>query len=129
MTGPAEGKLPLDAQVCLNEATLDSAQVYIHLKGYARATVTHLDIEHPALGAIIPPKTRIFCWIIGIEKGILIRTEQGDTVKILQPLLHHVLPAGTKTKTCVGGKIDGIFIGFRRRELAKLEKLATTSVH
>ena len=78
MTNPAEGKLPLDAQVYLNEEELDNAQVYVHLKGYARATVTHLDIEHPDLTGLIPPKTRTFIWIIGIENGILIRTEKGD---------------------------------------------------
>jgi len=124
MTGPAEGKLPLDAQVYLNEEELDNAQVYVHLKGYARATVTHLDIEHPELTGLILPKTRTFIWIIGIENGILIRTEQGDTVKILQPLLNNVLQRGAKTKTCVGGKFNGIFIGFRKRELSKLEKIA-----
>ena len=124
MPGSAEGKLPLDAQVYLNEAELDDAQVYVHLKGYARATVTHLDIEHPELAKLILPKTRTFLWIIGIENGILVRTEQNDTVKILQPLLNRVLQRGEKTKTCVGGKFDGIFIGFRKRELSKLEKIA-----
>ena len=124
MTGPAEGKLPLDAQVYLNDEELDNAQVYVHLKGYARATVTHLDIEHPELADLIPPKMRIFIWIIGIENGILIRTEKGDTVKILQPLLNNVLHRGAKTKTCVGGKFNGIFIGFRKRELSKLEQIA-----
>lgn len=114
----------MDAQVYLNEAELDDAQVYIHLKGYARATVTHLDIEHPQLAGFVPPKMRAFIWIIGIENGILIRTDQGDTVKILQPLLTTVLQRGVKTKTCVGGKFNGIFIGFRKRELSKLEHIA-----
>jgi hypothetical protein len=124
MTAPIEGKLPLDAQVYLNEEKLENAQVYVHLKGYARATVTHLDIEHPGLTGIIPPKTRTFIWLIGIEDGILIRTEKGDTVKILQPLLNKVLHRGEKTKTCVGGKFNGLFIGFRKRELTTLEALA-----
>jgi len=124
MTSPAEGKLPLDAQVYLNEEELDDAHVYIHLKGYYRATVTHLDIEHPDLTGIIPPKTRTFIWIIGIDNGILIRTEKGDTVKVIQPLLSNVLGRGEKTKTCVGGKFNGLFIGFRKRELSKLELIA-----
>jgi len=58
MTGPGEGKLPLNAKVCLNAEELPSARVYIHLKGYSRATVTHLDIEHPKLNRIIPPKAK-----------------------------------------------------------------------
>ncbi len=121
MTNPAEGKLPLDAHVYLNEEELDNAHVYIHLKGYARATVTHLDIEHPSLFDLIPPKVRTFIWIMGIENGILIRTEKGDRVKVICSLLNTVLPQGEKTKTCVGGKFSGIFIGFRKRELTKLE--------
>jgi hypothetical protein len=121
MTAPIEGKLPLDAHVYLNEEELDDAHVYIHLKGYYRATVTHLDIEHPELTGLIPPKTRTFIWIIGIEDGILIRTEKNDTVKVIQPLLSNVLGRGEKTKTCVGGKFNGLFIGFRKRELSKLE--------
>jgi len=126
MTDPAEGKLPLVANVYLNEEELDDAHVYVHLKGYARATVTHLDIEHPSLVNLIPPKARVFIWIMGIEDGILIRTERGDKVKVIQPLLNKVLPQGEKTKTCVGGKFSGLFIGFRKRELTKLEAIAET---
>ena len=126
MTAPAEGKLPLVANVYLNEEELQNAHVYVHLKGYARATVTHLDIEHPSLFDLIPPKVRTFIWIMGIEDGILIRTEKGDMVKVLCPLFNTVLPRGGKTKTCVGGKFSGIFIGFQKRELTKLEAIAET---
>ncbi|HUV02271.1 MAG TPA: hypothetical protein VMW67_02310 [Desulfobacteria bacterium] len=111
-------------KVYLNNAELADAEVCIHLKGFARATVTHLDIEHPLLSGLIPPEVRTFSWIIGIEGGILIRTEQNDTVKVVCPLLNQVLPQGEKTKTCVGGKPTGLFIGFRRRELSKLKELA-----
>ena len=124
MTVPAEGKLPLVANVYLNEEDLHNAHVYVHLKGYARATVTHLDIEHPSLFGMISPKARTFIWIMGIENGILIRTEKGDKVKVICSLLNTVLPRGEKTKTCVGGKLNGVFIGFRKRELTKLEVIA-----
>jgi hypothetical protein len=124
MTDPSEGKLPLEAQVYLNDAELEDAHVYVHLKGFARATVTHLDIEHPSLSGLIPPKVRTFIWIVGIENGILIRTEKDDTVKVVCLLLNQILPRGEKTKTCVGGKPTGLFIGFRRRELDKLKELA-----
>jgi len=124
MKDPSAGKLPLEAQVYLNDLTLAEARVCIHLKGFARATVTHLDIEHPSLVGLIPPKVRTFSWIIGIENGLVIRTEHDDTIKVICPLLNHVLPQGTKTKTCVGGKPTGLFIGFRRRELSKLRRIA-----
>jgi hypothetical protein len=128
MTGPTAGKLPIEAQVYLNDAELEDAQVFVHLKGFARATVTHLDIEHPSLVTVIPPKVRTFLWIVGVENGILIRTEKGDTVKVICPLLNQVLPQGEKTKTCVGGKFKGWFIGFRKREMLKLEALAANLI-
>ena len=124
MTGPAEGKLPLDAHVYLNAEELKNVRVYIHLKGYSRATVTHLDIEHPALNSLIPPEAKTFTWIVGIEDGILIITEKGDRVQIIHPLLNKVLQRGEKTRTLVGGKFGGIFIGFRKREISKLEEIA-----
>jgi hypothetical protein len=124
MTGPAEGKLPLIARVYVNEDELEDAHVYVHLKGFSRATVTHLDIEHPSLSGLIPPKVRTFIWIVGVEDGILIRTEKNDTVNVLCPLLTEVLQRSEKTKTCVGGKFNGMFIGFRKRELIKLEAIA-----
>ena len=124
MTGQAVGKLPLTAKVHLNEEELYDAHVYVHIKGYARATVTHLDIEHPELTSLIPPKTRTFSWVVGIENGILIITEKGDRLKIIHPLLNKVLQCGEKTRTLVGGKFSGIFVGFRKREISKLEEIA-----
>jgi len=123
MTGPGEGKLPLDAKVYLNAEELPNVSVYIHLKGYSRATVTHLDVEHPKLNSIIPPKAKTFSWIVGIENGILIITTKEDKVQILHPLLNKVLQRGEKTRTLVGGKFGGIFIGFRKREISKLEEI------
>jgi hypothetical protein len=108
----------------LNAEELPNVSVYIHLKGYSRATVTHLDIEHPELNSIIAPKTKAFTWIVGIENGILIITEKDDRVKILHPLLTKVLQRGEKTRTLVGGKFGGIFICFRKGELSKLEEAA-----
>jgi hypothetical protein len=124
MTGPGEGKLSLDAKVLLNTEELPNVRVYIHLKGYSRATVTHLDIEHPKLNSIIPPKAKTFFWIVGIENGILIITSKEDKVQIIHPLLNKVLQRGEKTRTLVGGKFGGIFIGFRKREISKLEEIA-----
>jgi len=38
-------------KVHLNAEELTNVRVYIHLKGYPRATVAHLDIEHPMLNS------------------------------------------------------------------------------
>jgi hypothetical protein len=76
MTDLAESKPSLEAQVYLNDAELTTAQVCIHLKGFARATVTHLYIEHPSLIGLIPPKVRTVIRIISSsENGIGISTK------------------------------------------------------
>jgi len=75
MTDLAESKPSLEAQVYLNDAELTTAQGCIHLKGFARATVTHLYIEHPSLIGLIPPKVRTVIRIISSENGIGISTK------------------------------------------------------
>ncbi len=68
MTGAAEGKLPLKG-----------AKVYLHVKGKARARITHIDIEHPAINKIIKPKEATYCagkiggCFIGLKKEMLKR--------------------------------------------------------
>lgn len=55
MSGPAEGKIHLG-----------KADVYVHLKGKSRATVTHVDIELDELNEIIKPGENTY---IGSKKG------------------------------------------------------------
>ena len=140
MTGPAAGKFPLKAGVFSlsgNERRkVEGAAVYIHLRGYARARVTHLDIEHRALGKLIHRGMGNFLDIEGVKGGIIIRPKlerqielRGEEIavqglSILSPLLNEVLNEGETTRTWVGRKFDGIYIGFRRNEIAKLEGLA-----
>ena len=138
MSGKAEGKLELkNSKVYLigkNKKIKINAAVYVHLKGYALARVTHLDIEHEILDNIIPPKRGEFLSIYGIKNGIRIKVEKEITYKkkkvkvkaieIIHPFLNKVLEEGKKTRTWVGGKFGGIYIGFRKEEVRKLEKLA-----
>lgn len=142
MTGPAEGKLDLNATVYLgfdgNDFMLENAAVYIHLKGYALARVTHLDVEHEALNHLIPPKRGKFLSIRGIQNGLEILLERSVTVevegkilsvksvRVFSPLLNIVLGLNQKTRTWVGGKFGGIYIGFKKPEVKKLENIAKT---
>ncbi|MEM5811500.1 MAG: hypothetical protein QXG91_02035 [Candidatus Aenigmatarchaeota archaeon] len=72
MTGPGEGKLLLNgAKVYLNNEEIP-AEVYIHVKDYSLARVTHLDIEHEKSNSIIETEKGGFFTIYGIEKGIKI---------------------------------------------------------
>ena len=139
MTGRAEGKLELEkARVFLasnqNKVELEDATVFIHVKGYSLARVTHLDIEHEILDNIIPPKRGYFLRVEGIGDGIKIELEKPkeveyknkkllvNSIAILHPYLKKILLKSTRT--WVGGKFGGIYIGFRKEQIAKLEKIA-----
>lgn len=140
MTGPAAGKFPLKARIFLlsgdKRKRVEDAMVYVHLRGYARARVTHLDIEHRALGKLIHRGTGNFLDVEGIKGGTIIRPKIERQIEllgkemavqglaVLSPLLNEVLKEGETTRTWVGRKFDGIYIGFRRNEIAKLEGLA-----
>jgi hypothetical protein len=131
------GKLRLDAYTILMpcEKKVD-AKVYIHLKGYARARVSHLDVEKLGLGKIIRRGRGNFLEIRGVENGleVVLREEcpiilDGEeftvsTIVIDSPLFNRIVEKGESTRAWVGRKYDGIYIGFRKAEMKKLEKLA-----
>ena len=128
MTGPAPGKLELKgAKVTLVSGgwrkTLADAVVYIHLKGYARARVTHLDVEHPDLEAFV--KASGFRRIRGVAGGgVEIALGENRKVVVKHILLVKILPREASTYAYVGVKEGGIYIGFRRDEVRKLEEIA-----
>lgn len=139
MTGPALGKLRVGAKVAIVSELGESkvnGEVYIHLKGYALARVTHLDIEHEALGRFIKPRTGRFLLVKGMHGGIEIDfSEEGlfhgggrlMAVRVYSGALNRVLKPGRTTRTWVGGKFGGIYIGFRKNEVRKLEEVARES--
>ena len=55
MSGQGEGKI-----------RIGKANIYLHLKGKSRATITHLDIELDALNEIIKPGENTY---VGAKKG------------------------------------------------------------
>ncbi|MGP3667355.1 MAG: hypothetical protein ACKD6N_00625 [Candidatus Bathyarchaeota archaeon] len=129
MTGPAYGKINIPGEVLLaypdgRVLNLDNALIYIHVKGYALARVTHLDIENEALGRLLPQGGGKFLNIVGVADGLEIHMNGGLKVKVKSQTLTKVLKSGEKTRTWVGGKIGGVYVGFRRTEVRKLEKIA-----
>ena len=143
MTGRAIGKLELKrARVYLvakqKKVKLSNVLVFIHVKGYSLARVTHLDIEHEILDNIIPPKRGYFLTIKGVKDGIKIELEKPkeieyknkrllvNSIMILHPYLKKILKS---TRTWVGGKFGGIYIGFRKKQIAKLEAIAKEKFH
>lgn len=71
MSGPGDGKMHLG-----------KADVYIHLKGKSRATVTHIDIELDELNDIIKPGENTYIGskdggvFIGLKKEMIARAEK-----------------------------------------------------
>lgn len=123
MTGPGEGKLLLkNSKIYLSNQKIQ-AEVYIHVKGYSLARVTHLDIEHKIFNKIIKPKKGHFYSIHGIKGGIEIRAGK-KSIFIFHPYLNEILADGEKTRTWVGGKFGGIYIGFKKEQVIKLERIA-----
>jgi hypothetical protein len=82
-----------------------------------------LDIESEELNKILRPKEGGFFSIHGIEDGIEIKFEK-HKVKVIHEYLKEVLSKNEKTRTWVGGKEGGIYIGFKKEQIVKLEKIA-----
>jgi hypothetical protein len=123
MTGPGIGKLLLEnAQVFIDGKEI-KADVYIHIKGFSLAKVTHLDVESEELNKILKPKEGGFFSIHGIDDGIEIKFEK-NRVKVSHEFLNEVLRKGEKIRTWVGGKEGGIYVGFKKEQIVKLEKIA-----
>jgi len=137
MVKEIHGKLRLDASTILMpcEKKID-AEVYIHLKGYARAMVSHVDIEKIGLGKVIRRGRGNFLEVRGVENGleVILREKRqiildGEEIVVLSiviacSLLNEVIEKKKSTRAWIGRKYDGIYIGFRRAELERLEKLA-----
>jgi len=131
------GKIKLNAQTfVMPRRDKVHASVYIHLKGYARARVSHLDIEKVGLSKVIHRGRGNFLQVKGIKQGIEITMRESKEIEIdgkksevssvivLDPLLNEVLEKGKSTRAWVGRKYDGVYIGFRKEEIEKLEKMA-----
>ncbi|RLG87099.1 MAG: hypothetical protein DRO15_05345 [Thermoprotei archaeon] len=132
MTGPGFGKLRIDdAKVYLILPTgIEEipADTYIHVKGYLRARVTHLDLEHEELSKLYPPRTTGYFPLVGTGSGFLInlsRLIKGVEIEVRSQLLaSHFISYGEKTWVYIGGKVGGIFIGFKKRYILRLERIA-----
>jgi hypothetical protein len=134
------GKIGIDAEVYLvsqeEKLKVKEAHVYVHVKGYMRARVTHLDVENRVLGKIIHRGRGNMLEITGVQGGIAIRPKQlteidlggskisVHSLELLHPILNKVLKRGESTVTWVGRKYDGIYVGFKKLQIEKLEHIA-----
>lgn len=133
------GKIRIDAEVYLvsqeERLKVVEAPVYVHVKGYMRARVTHLDVENRALSKIIPRGRGNMLEVRGVRGGIEIRPKRPAEIErwgakivvrsleVLHPVLSKMLTIDESTVTWVGRKYDGIYVGFRKPQIEKLEHL------
>ncbi|PCN51100.1 hypothetical protein B6U99_00920 [Candidatus Geothermarchaeota archaeon ex4572_27] len=132
MTGPAEGKIPLEGYV---EAKLPGGwhridcDIYLHVKGYSLARVTHVDLEHPELNDIVPPGSshyvpfRLRGERIDVALRGRLRGRDVYWISIWCPDLARALGEG-HSYVYIGGKYGGVFLGFKREYVRKLEEFA-----
>ncbi|RLI99604.1 MAG: hypothetical protein DRP08_07035 [Candidatus Aenigmatarchaeota archaeon] len=137
MTGPGEGKILLDDHILLygrNRCTTVPCDVYLHVIGFIRGRVTHIDLENDILNLIVKPGESKYCkWIVRnnilrvfIGKGVYVR-DVGFLVRAIgldNDRLISVLGNGSSDYVYVGGKLGGIFLGFRKKYILRLEELA-----
>ena len=124
VTGPAQGKIRIPVEVIIMGHKVDSI-VYIHLKGYSRARITHIDIEgFDAEGDKINGGMAVGTsngLTIILKKEIVIAGKNAKKI-VLRGL--RVLNIGERAKCVIGIKDGGIFVGFESKVLPRLEKFA-----
>ena len=132
MTGPAPGKLPVNAHVelCTPDGCRSiGARVYVHLRGWSRARVTHIDIEAPRLERIIPGLggRGVYVRVYGTREGLVLVPLDTPSWKLIiktsDPLLHPLQP-GESCIGFLGVKHDGVFLGLSSPYHRILEQLA-----
>jgi len=131
VTGPGPGKIRLDARVRLEydggSEDVD-ADVYLHVKGWSRALVTHIDVEADGLEykLVDGPGRGVYGRLYLRGRGIVfIPLHRAWRLVVLNDVLGSALARiGGRTAGYLGGKVGGVFIGARREYLRVLEEIA-----
>jgi len=125
VTGPALGKIPIELQLGVEGKNID-VEAYIHLKGFSRAMVTHLDIEGIDAKA---DKEGFYVVIIGTSSGFLIISKTPlklNDVKAKKIYVKGIklLNKGEKSTAWLGIKLGGFYLGFKKEIVKRLEEKA-----
>lgn len=124
MTGPAEGKIPVDIKLKVKDRVFKVSS-YIHLKGFSNAKVTHLDVEDLDINA---DSEGFFVKIIPVKNGFVIIAPSDITIdgvrtrKVILEGLGIIRP-NERQIAWFGVKVRGFYLGFRKEIISRLEKL------
>ncbi len=133
MTGPGPGKIRLDATVKVyydGGSEEIEADVYLHVKGWSRALVTHIDVEAEGLEyrLVGGPGHGVYGRLYLHGRGIVfIPLHRAWRLAVINEVLGDALRrVGGRTAGYLGGKVGGVFIGARREYLRVLEEIASS---
>ncbi|HDJ89963.1 MAG TPA: hypothetical protein ENG40_04645, partial [Thermoprotei archaeon] len=104
MTGPGEGKIPLETEIFIgNKRYLVKVDgnVYLHIKGYSLARVTHLDIEGSIFNQIIPPKKHLY-GILSVKDRLKIFFRRRIYIKELDVVVDRLILSCPKIVEVIG---------------------------
>ncbi len=118
-----DGKIEVNGEVFLDGENLEDVKIFIHVRGYGRARITHIDIEHPALKKVILPRHSDYPEIVWDSSEVEIPVK-GHTLKIISKTLGNIIKL--KGNIYVGGKGHGIFLGLHHEQLIEIEKYTTS---
>ncbi len=132
MTGPGPGKIRIDCEkvnIIKGKARYCIVpDVYIHVKGYSYARVTHLDIEYSNIEKILGIHIReiVPAFVKKFTNFIMLKSWKiFTTMEIYSKTLLELIPPGYEGGCVIGGKQDGIFVGFKKEILRILEEYCT----
>lgn len=137
MTGPGEGKIPIEANVALSymgKRVYFSCEVYLHIKGHSLARVTHIDIESSILNEILKPKKALYVPFKVVNNEVIIYFRKVYYVKSLKMFVNSIIIESKDLanmlkegpfKTYIGGKVEGVFLGFHKEIIRKFEEFAS----
>ena len=112
----------VSADIYLDGVRLENAVTFIHIKGYGRARVTHVDIEDKKFNKILPPRHSDYPEVVWNSNTVNIPVKGHELVVVSKTLGNIITLDG---KLYVGGKGKGIFFGFHKEQIKKIEEYAT----
>jgi len=132
VAGPSPGKIPLEAIVELISGSRKEqidAEVYLHIKGWSRALVTHIDVESPKLNSIITePRQGFYARCIYKPSTLFIIALQAIRPCVIRIQENMVFPrvfrSSGMTWCYIGGKDGGIYVGLRKEFIERFEDVA-----
>ncbi|MEM0040367.1 MAG: hypothetical protein QW320_06625 [Ignisphaera sp.] len=138
MTGPAYGKIRLDASLLLYDSLdedsgdLVSCIVYVHVKGYAGASVTHLDLEggecYGAVSRAFGLDEAGYRYVDLISEGDFLIARHKSLGKMLSIMTSESLFGSHSCRGVIGVKEEGVYIGLCRAMIDEVESWAESKL-